>query len=274
MKKKLLLLLAVLCGLALVSGCATDSGEIPEGADAEMGTLAFAANGEDFVRQGFISKDGWALSFEHIYVNLSDLTAYQTEPPYDSESGKKIESSNAVALPGVYTVDLAEGDENAAPILVGTAEAPAGHYNAISWKIANAASGPAQGNSLVVTGRAEKEGRIIDFNLRIDKQYQYSAGEFVGDERKGIVAAGAEADVEMTFHFDHIFGDADTAADDGLNLGALGFEPLAGLARDGRLDVDMADLKQGLTGDDYSQWLEILPALGHVGEGHAYAEEI
>lgn len=276
MKKKMLAMMMILLfGVVVFSGCGSESGKVPQGTpDAEMGTLAFVANGEDFVREGFTSKDGWTLRFEHIYINLSDITAYQTAPPYDSESGKKIESGKLVALEGVHPVDLAAGDENAAPILVGKAAAPAGHYNAISWKLTNAGEGPAQGNNLVVIGQAEKDGEVIDFTLKIDTQYQYSAGEFVGDERKGIVAAGKEADVEMTFHFDHIFGDADTPADDGLNVGALGFDPLARLAEDGKVDLDMAGLQQGLTADEYSKWLEILPSLGHVGEGHAYAEEI
>lgn len=59
-----------------------------------------------------------------------------------------------------------------------------------------------QGNNLVIIGKAEKDGKLIDFNIKVDKQYQYLAGEYVGDERKGIVEAGKEADLEMTFHFD------------------------------------------------------------------------
>ena len=27
---------------------------------------ALVANGEDFVRQGFVSKDGWRISFDHV----------------------------------------------------------------------------------------------------------------------------------------------------------------------------------------------------------------
>ena len=29
------------------------------------GSLVLVANGEDFVRQGFVSKDGWSINFEH-----------------------------------------------------------------------------------------------------------------------------------------------------------------------------------------------------------------
>ena len=30
------------------------------------GSLVLVANGEDFVRQGFVSKDGWSINFEHL----------------------------------------------------------------------------------------------------------------------------------------------------------------------------------------------------------------
>lgn len=279
MKKKILaVLISLAFCMALLSGCASQSQQTPNGASqetsTETGTLAFVANGEDFVRQGFTSKDGWDISFDHVYITLADVTAHQTNPPYDPDSGKEIQAVKSAKLEGVHTVDLAEGDENAKPILLGKINAPVGQYNAISWKVANAAEGIAKGNSLVVLGKAKKDAKVIDFNIKIDKQYKYSAGEYVGDERKGIVAAGKESDLEMTFHFDHIFGDAETPADDGLNVGALGFEPIAKLARDGKVDVSLATLKQGLSEKDYNKFLEILPTLGHVGEGHAHATEI
>ncbi|NOQ17708.1 MAG: DUF4382 domain-containing protein, partial [Dehalococcoidales bacterium] len=59
----------------------------------------------------------------------------------------------------------------------------------------------------------------------------------------------------MTFHFDHIFGDADTPMDDDLNVSALGFDPFADVAEGGQVDLDMSELH-----------------LGHVGEGHCYSE--
>ena len=76
------------------------------------------------------------------------------------------------------------------------------------------------------------------------------------------------ADLEMTFHFDHIFGDADTPADDELNVGAPGFEPFAELAEGGKLDVDMAALKEKISAEDFGKLEAMLPTLGHVGEGH------
>lgn len=219
------------------------------------GALEFYANGEDFVRQGFVSKDGWSIQFDQVYITLADITAYQTAPPYNSRSGADISGKFSVGLDGTYTVDLAEGDEDAPPILVGKIlDVPAGHFNAISWKMARAESDPAAGHSLVMIGSAQKEGRSIDFVINVAGECQYQCGEYVGDERKGIVPENGTAGLEMTFHFDHIFGDADLPPDDGLNMAAIGFEPFAGGAQ-GKDVINMADMH-----------------LGHVGEGHCHCD--
>lgn len=223
-------------------------------AGAAVGTLQFYANGEDFVRQGFVSKDGWSINFDHVYITLAEVTACQTSPPYDPHSDAEMNCDVKIDLEKVYTVDLAEGGEYALPILVdGVPDVPAGHYNAISWKMVKAPSGPAAGYSLVMVGTAEKDGRIVDFTINVEEECVYICGEYVGDERKGIVVDGGAADLEMTFHFDHIFGDAETPLDDELNLSAVGFEPFADTAEGGKLELDMGELH-----------------LGHVGEGHCH----
>jgi hypothetical protein len=265
MKKVLSLVITFALIMTLLIGC--DSKK-------DLGSLEFKANGEDFVRQGFVSKDGWDISFEHAYITLSEITAYQTNPPYDSQSGDKIKYDEKVSLKDTKTVDLAEGDENAETISVGKVKAPIGQYNAISWKMVKGTEGEAKDNCLAIIGKATKDGNTIDFNIKVDKQYKYSAGEYIGDERKGILSKDGKADLEMTFHFDHIFGDFDTPENDGLNTGALGFEPLAKVAEDGQLNVSIGELESKLSEEDYNKLIDILPTLGHVGEGHTHAEEI
>ena len=249
-RRMLTLTIAVLLVVGtVIAGCAGDGG-------AATGTLQFQANGEDFVRQGFVSKDGWNISFDHVYITLADITAYQTDPPYDPHSGSDIKGKVKVSLDKVYTVDLAEGGEDAAPILVGEVKnAAVGHYNAVSWKMVRATSGSVSGYSLVMVGTAEKDGQSIDFTINVEDECEYTCGEFVGDERKGIVQEGGVADVEMTFHFDHIFGDADTPMDDELNVGAIGFEPFINIAEGEKVDLNMPELH-----------------LGHVGEGHCHCQ--
>ncbi len=264
--KKLSVTLVILALLAsgVLAGC---------GGAAERGTLQFVANGEDFVRQGFVSKDGWAITFDHVYVALADVTAYQSDPAYDPHSGGDVQAQATVGLDGEHTVDLAEGGEDAPPIPVGeVSDAPAGHYNAVHWAMPLASSGPASGYALVVVGTAEKDGQTVDFTVKIDEEYAYTCGEYVGDERKGILQPDDTAEMEMTFHFDHIFGDAETPMDDDLNLGAPGFEPFAGAAEGGALDVSLTDLQATLSAEDYQMLVDILPTLGHVGEGHCHCE--
>ena len=156
MKKRILVLTitALFITGIMLSGCA---------GGGEKGTLQLYANGEDFVRQGFVSKDGWSINFEHVYITLADVTAYQTDPPYDPHSGGDINGNVTVSLDKVYTVDLAEGGADALPILVDeVSDAAVGHYNAISWKMVKAMSGPTAGYSLVIIGTAEKEGQTDD----------------------------------------------------------------------------------------------------------------
>ena len=246
---------------ALLAGC------------AGKGALEFTANGEDFVRQGFVSRDGWQIEFEHVYITLSDIAGYQSEPAYDPHAGGEIQADTKVAMPGTRTLDLAEGGPDADPISLGAmADAPAGHYNAIEFTMTPAESGPAAGYSLVIVGAGEKDGQTVNFTIRIPTEYTYRCGEYVGDARKGFLEADTSTDLEMTFHFDHIFGDAETPMDDDLNVGAPGFAPFAALANGGALDIDMAGLKANMPAEDYRMLEEILPTMGHVGEGHCHCE--
>lgn len=236
--------------------------------DQAAGQLTIRANGEDFVRQGFVTKDDWQVTFDHVYVTLAEVTAYQSDPPFDAEAGGQPQAQQMVDLDEPMTVDLAEGGDDAAPVLIATVEAPAGRYNALSWQMQPAATGPAEGQTIWLEGTAAKADETIAFVVKLDPTLQFVCGDFVGDTRKGILEAADQADLEATFHFDHLFGDGETAPDDDINTGALGFEPLAAIATDGSLEVDMAGLEAQLAPDDYATLMNILPSLGHVGEGH------
>ncbi|NJK81723.1 MAG: DUF4382 domain-containing protein [Chloroflexaceae bacterium] len=239
---------------------------------AAQGTLEFRANGEDFVRQGFTSKDGWSITFNHLYVTLDELTAYQSDPPFDPEEGGTPAATVSVVLDGPITVDLAEGGPDAEPVLIGAQSAPAGHYNALSWSMVPATEGPAEGYMLVIDGTATRADETVAFVLRLNEALTFTCGDFVGDTRKGLLAADDTADIEATFHFDHLFGDGAAPADDDINTGALGFDPLAALATDGTLQIDQTELEQQISADAYALLRSILPGLGHTGEGHCATE--
>ncbi len=235
-------------------------------APSGVGTLEFRANGEDFVRQGFVTKDGWAISFDHVYVTLANVTAHQTNPPFDALSDTPLDAQVSVSLEGVHTVDLAEGDEHAEPILIGTASASAGRYNALSWDMVKATAGPAQGAAVMLVGTASRDGTELPFTIRLEQESSETCGDFIGDERKGVLEDGGIAQLEATFHFDHLFGDGEAAPDDEINTGALGFEPFARLATNGSVDVDVAAIQAGFSAEERALLDEM--HLPHVGEGH------
>ena len=252
---------AILMGGLLV-GCSQG-----DRATTGTGTLLITANGEDFVRQGFIDKDGWQISFDHVYVTLAGITASQVEPPVDIT--KALSPNAQVIVSEPTTVDLAAGDENADPVTVASVQpAPAGRYNALAWQVVTPDSGPAAGYPLVMIGTAPRAEETIAFQIQLADELAFQCGDFVGEERKGILNQAETADVEATFHFDHFFGDGDAPAEDEINTGALGFEPLAALATDGELTIDSEGLKSQLSAEDYETMQALLPSLGHVGEGH------
>ncbi len=239
------------------------------------GDLRFIANGEDFVRSGFISSDGWHITFRHLYVTITDITAYKTDPSYDPHSGDEIIGNIVVELNGVFTIDLAEDDENTEPILIGSLDdVPTGHYNAISWSMVPSIDGPSEGYSIYIDAQAEKGNQSYNVRLGFETGYRYSAGDYVGDVRKGFVNAGVPGELEMTFHFDHIFGDIDQPAECDLNMMAIGFEPFAALMGEGTVEEDLTTLERKLPEETYAKLLEVLTTLGHTGEGHCYCTVI
>lgn len=235
----------------------------------KTGTLALVANGEDFIRQGFVSKDGWQINFDHAYVTLAQVNAYQTEPPFDASGEISLKPKQTVSLlDKATTIDLAEGGEDAEPILVTETDAPVGTYNALGWQLISAPEGSTQNNSIVLAGTASKDNQAINFVISFDRELKYTCGEYVGENRKGIVQVGNITQVETTFHFDHIFGDYFAPTEDTLNQSAIGFEPLATLAQNGQLNANQARLKQKLDSEDYQRLEKAISGLGHVGEGH------
>ena len=269
----ILSLLIVSCSNSGTADNSNDTSNVSENQSQSKGTLNLVANGEDFVRQGFVTKDGWTMSFDRLDVNLAEVTAYQMDGAFEPTETDTLDSLNyqekisLVDTPQV--VDLAEGEADAAPILVTNAEVTPGFYNAVAWQIDTAeADSPLVGKTMVMQGTATKGNRVVNFDISLNRPIQYLCGEYVGDERKGMVQAGETGEVETTFHFDHIFGDGETSADDTLNVDALGFAPLAQLASGDRLTIDDATLSQQLSPEDREKLTKAIIGLGHVGEGH------
>ncbi len=267
-----------LISLAIASCANSETAESTDGNAAVtnaqgQATLNLVANGEDFVRQGFVTKDGWTMSFDRLDVNLAEVTAYQMDgafEPTETDTLDGLEYQEKVSLVDTpQVVDLAKGEADATPILVTNAEVTPGFYNAVAWQVDTASpDSPLAGKTMVMQGTASKDDRVINFDISLDRPIQYLCGEYVGDERKGMVEADSPGELETTFHFDHIFGDSETSPDDALNVDALGFEPLAQLASNDSLTIDDATLTQQLSAEDQEKLTKAIIGLGHVGEGH------
>jgi hypothetical protein len=215
----------------------------------------FTANGEDFVRRGCVDKQGWSISFENLYVNIVEPTAYV--PDGDEE----------VVLEGSHWVDLAEGTADAGPIVMGTAqEVPPANYQSLRFALGRTSEGPYAGSSIVMIGSAEREGLQVPFTIRLDEEMVFDGREgYVGEELKGLLQPGSTTEVEMTFHLDHVFGDNQADEEDHINTGSVGFDFFGAFAEDGVVDVSQADLQDA---EGYPTLVQALWTLGHLGEGH------
>jgi hypothetical protein len=266
-----LLGLTTACGSPTGQTPKLDSGELPNSEQPGLeqtgsGQLEVRANGEDFVRDGFTSKDGWAIAFDHVYVTLADVTALQTDPPFEPDSGSDFKVLNQVQQEPAQVIDLAVDD--GLPLVAQFPETQAGRYNALNISLVPAESGPAPGQSLSLVGQATKADQTVAFTLDWDATYRYRCGDFIGDQRKGILKAGDRAEMEATFHFDHVFGDGESPATDEINLTALGFEPLAALAKDNQVKLDRGQLQAQLSAENFQLLDKAMSGLVHTGEGH------
>ena len=258
----------------LLVGCSGEGKTKPNLTVIEsQGSLGLVANGEDFVREGFVTKDGWQINFERVDVTVGEVTAYQIEGGFNPDAKSQIKSETAIRLlEEPQTINLATGEENADPILIKESKIPEGFYNALSWKMLPGMDQTLAGDyTIVLEGTGTKADHKINFLLGFNYPTKYVCGEFVGDTRKGIVKPNENAQVEMTFHFDHIFGDQEAEADNELNQNALGFEPLANLATSNNLQLSWQDLQERLSPEEYQKLTDAIAGLGHVGEGHCSA---
>ena len=101
-------------------------------ASQAAGILEFFAQGEDLATAGFVApkltKDGWELRFEHIFVSVAEVTAYQTDPPFDPAASASPAVISQVILPGIHTLDLVQDAADDDRIRMGSVEAAPGAF--------------------------------------------------------------------------------------------------------------------------------------------------
>ncbi|MCB1154683.1 hypothetical protein KDL45_13595 [bacterium] len=263
------------CALAMTAiACGGDDDDDDDATDVGTGTLNFYANGEEFGRNGFTTKDGWALSFDGFWANVTGFTAYQaaiTEKHPGHPHSDIPEGASHVALVDSYWVNLAEGDDRT--LVASMEDVPAGNYNYVNFVLDNTDEGDFAGNTIVWTGTATKDEDTVDFTIALPEQMIFiNCLQEVDDAEAGVVEDGGEGSVELTLHADHLFGDADEPEDtvDGVNEFALGFEPFAeyALANGNSIDTTGHDLSEFISDTEKQVFVTALYTIGHSGEGH------
>lgn len=342
---------------AALAGCSDD--DQTENPVQATGTLEFFANGEDFIRRPFVSKDGWEIALTGFYVNIHGPTAVQgvveeEEPNMqvqvarESSSEGRLRPAHAghphtgisaggdhVALDGDYLVDLHQTPEDPPEerTLVGTIARKdtfdnpvlTGNYNTINFglKPVEFSGGLYTGNCPAMTDEEceeAAEGMVADemaYTIRMkgtatcdgdpvcgaeetvgfdilllpvlddnpdESGLAWTSCAWVGDGLPGVVTANGTGNIEMTFHSDHIFGDAEAGED--LNDFAPGFAPFAKLAIADESCSPGEDRCVIATEEDlYESWFDLkdtdpemeyvygvliysLGTVGHSGEGH------
>ena len=235
------------------------------------------------------ARDGWEISFDAVYLNVLGPTAYQvveqtqalSSPPlrHGGHPHESIpEGSAHVALTGEYFLSLKQHTFEIDRI----DDAPIGNYNRLAFNVQKATADSRDvvsdhvGHSIALHGTASKTGEeSVDFVIRFDEEMAYS--NCGPNEDAGVLAEGAQAEAQMTFHFDHIFGDfeegpPDPEDPDTVNHLAIGFSPFADLATDGTLDIDQDALGQQMTGATFLQLIDAVRTLGHSGEAHCHLD--
>lgn len=299
--KRLFFYCVLLSSLTAYS-CTEDSS--PSDTISGSGTLIFYANGEGFVADGFTSEDDWEISFDNVYVTLSGITAYQA-PVRNHESNAKHaghdhntipEGSEHVALDGEYFLDL-----KAYPLAFEAARvegALEGNYNYLTFNMVKATAetsgvaAEAVNYSLVMIGTAKKSGVTVDFTLKFDEELAfYDCGP--QETYDGVLEDSGEASTEMTFHFDHIFGDAEEGVGafptdpQYMSYWGIGFDPFARIAGalDSNGDPDPAgspysavilqpDMELNMNNAIFFQLKTTMTTLGHLVEAHCNCEEL
>jgi len=92
------LTVAALAACVVLAACSSEDKEAAQ-LEQATGTVEFFANGEDFIRQPFLSKDGWQVDFSHFFVNVFGPTAIQGTVAGRHLNAAKAQGSASGSLP-------------------------------------------------------------------------------------------------------------------------------------------------------------------------------
>jgi hypothetical protein len=282
------LVLTFIFALCAIPACGSDNTE-----SADTGTLVFVMNGEDFACNSFVSEDGYTIDFSHVWATVSGPTAFQVvveDDSTDPENNARLKPQDLRAHAGHPHADIADGQAHQAligqftrdlhdatgPVEIGRVEdIEIGNYNYLNFDLepateeSDGALEDALGYSLMLVGTAEKDGETLPFTIALTERLSF-VGCGPHHDNIGIVDVGTTGTAEITFHLDHLFGDAsegpaDPDDPDTVNAVAVGFGWFAQLVQNGELWATQSDLS---TLDGYDAFMAAFQTIGHSGEGH------
>lgn len=226
------------------------------GCSSKKGNLLFNANGEEFVINGLVSKEGWKIDFDNVLVNISSPEAYNSE-----------NQNLRAILEGDHLIDLKRGSSSRPEVSVGIVpHAESGNYQSLKFSLKQIESGEYAGYSIVLKGIAQKDDEKLPFVIKLDEELTFNGREgYVGESIKGILSDGKTSDVEMTFHFDHLFGNGEMSPEDHVNSGSPGFALFLDYTKDRSIDVNQKEMRDNPL---YGRLIQGIETLGHLGEGH------
>ncbi|WP_052035147.1 hypothetical protein [Xenococcus sp. PCC 7305] len=82
----------------LVTGCKSSESVAQQETAVNTGNFVLVANGEDFVRQGFVAKDGWQIEFDRLEVSVSEVIAYELNADDKSDLENNLKSAPQVLI--------------------------------------------------------------------------------------------------------------------------------------------------------------------------------
>ena len=240
------------------------------GGSAPKADLDVMVNGEAFAEAGMLSKDGWQISFDEVTVTVGEITV--SGAPSDGGGdgvdvpwtlGEGAETAEAAegegeTPPGFVAVSLQEG-----PVKLGPQPVPVGTYSQVKWRWGTDSTA-----AIALKGTAVQGDQSIPFDLQLPGSFQAICGDYVGEERKGVVTADSGGEVELTLHLDHLFGDGEAAPNDEINTQSFGFNAFAETASEQGVVVTPATWDAWGTPALRQSLQDVLLSMPHVGEGH------
>lgn len=218
------------------------------GGDEASGTgeLIIMAYAEEFVEEGTVTDDGWALTFDGLGVRFEEITL------------------GGLTINPDFIIELAEPSGGTGHSLV-SERAFAGTFEGASYVI----------SEVRIRGSATKEGQTKTFDWTFEERTRY-----FDCENETVIPKGGKGMLELTIHADHFFFDSLVGSDPQVLFQALADADTGEGNNITPTHLAAADIGSYDPGnesiDNLWDWLSAqVRTLGHIdGEGHCAFEAL